>query len=153
MDSWTTSKAFSHFFSFLPALLPLTHTHSVYLFPTHLQSGCSKLWNGEGCPHVHAGAGGCHSERAGCCRKGLGDRQAQQAPDASSSSSPDPHCPLIPLDQVGLCALQPSLLQSLFRHNLGGMGPCMNVLLPIGKTSCRQGTEHAVPTDPPMPPF
>lgn len=43
MDSWTTSKAFSHFFSFLPTLLPLTHTHWVYLFPAHLQSGCSKL--------------------------------------------------------------------------------------------------------------
>lgn len=154
MDSWTTSKAFSHFFSFLPALLPLTHTHSVYLFPTHLQSGCSKLWGRWWMPtracrstaadtlHVPAAAGKVH-----------GDRWTQKAPDTSSSSSPGPHCPSIPLDQAGLGALQPSLLQSLFRHSLSGMGPSTNVLPPIGRTSHRQGTEHAVPTDLPMPPF
>lgn len=38
-----------------------------------------------------------------------------------------------PLDQVHLSPLQPSLLQSLFRHNLGGKGPCTNVLPPTAR--------------------
>lgn len=65
--------------------------------------------------------------------KVLGGWWVQQASDTTFSSSPGPHCPLIPLDQAGLGALWPSLLQSLFRHSLGGMGPCTNVLVPHGQ--------------------
>lgn len=149
MDSWTTSKAFSHFFSFLPALLPLTHTHSVCLFPTHLQSGCSKpgmvrdayTYTQADTLHVPAAAG-----------KVLGDWQCsrhQKYPPPPAQT----HTALIPLDQAGLGALEPSLLQSIFRHSLAGIRPCTNMLLPIGKISHGQGTEQAVPTDPPMPQF
>lgn len=58
-----------------------------------------------------------------------------------------------PLDQACLSPCWSCVLQSLFNHNLNGARPCLNVLLPTGKSSHKQDTGHAACTDLSMHPF
>lgn len=128
MDAWTTSKAFSHFFSFLPTLLP-PPKHSIYLFPACLQSGCSKRQGGDGSPHAHAGAQGLTL----CTCRLLQERPFETAAWLQGTQhgcfTPPVHVHTLqftgsPPDQTYLCPLHPRLFRSHFRHEVGAKRPC-----------------------------